>query len=160
MKVNFILDPCSIPEIYDLCKERGNPMIVHISYITRTYAYYMHRAKMISLGRWPAVSGRKKMPMNHTKLAQSVSLNKQFTNNSYVAGTPDTSQIMTTCTSTTVHYQYQHSLGTTATNAAICPKLFNFTASAAAGEHLCGAEAEQGTNCVTRGNISTCGEPL
>ena len=34
-------------------------MINHVFYLTRTFAYYMHRAKMISLGRWPGDPGRK-----------------------------------------------------------------------------------------------------
>ena len=31
----------------------GLKSLLHVYYLTRTFVYHMHRAKMISLGRWP-----------------------------------------------------------------------------------------------------------
>ena len=40
-------------ELYDF------PIIEHVLYLTRTYAYYIHREKIIMLGRWPGDHGRR-----------------------------------------------------------------------------------------------------
>ena len=66
---------------------------------------------------------------------------------------------MTSLTSGTTVHQYQHPNTSNTTNAAICRQLCsNITASAAAGDHLCSDEAEQDTDCVTRGIVSPCRE--
>ena len=58
-QTQFIVDPCQFPPIQELWNSLGQDMIDHVYYLTRTFAYYMHRAKMISLGRWPGDPGRK-----------------------------------------------------------------------------------------------------
>ena len=62
VQTQFLLDPCHIPAVSDLCITMGPDMLSHVYYLTRTYAYYMHRAKMLSLGRWPGDPGRKPKP--------------------------------------------------------------------------------------------------
>ena len=63
----FILDPCLVPAILALCNQHGKELFDHVFYLTRTFAYYMHRAKMISLGRWPGDPGRKPKLITHQK---------------------------------------------------------------------------------------------
>ena len=62
----------------------GLDMLSHVYYLARTFAYYMHRAKMISLGRWPGDPGRK--PKSLTK--NNEYLNDK-NNNSFIAGPAD-----------------------------------------------------------------------
>ena len=47
----FILDPSQFPAILAMWSNLGRDIINHIYYLTRTFAYYMHREKMILLGR-------------------------------------------------------------------------------------------------------------
>ena len=56
-QTQFIVDPCQFPPIQELWNSLGQDMIDHVYYLTRTFAYYMHRAKMISLCRWPCDPG-------------------------------------------------------------------------------------------------------
>ena len=46
-QVQFILDPCVFPEVIQLGQIFGQAIILHILYLTRTYAYYMHRQRLI-----------------------------------------------------------------------------------------------------------------
>ena len=55
----FVLDPCQIASVLDLCNAMGQEAFLHVYYLARTFAYYMHREKMITLGRWPGDPGRK-----------------------------------------------------------------------------------------------------
>ena len=55
----FILDPSQFPAILAMWSTLGQDIINHIYYLTRTFAYYMHREKLILLGRWPGDPGRK-----------------------------------------------------------------------------------------------------
>ena len=76
-QTQFILDPCLVPAILALCNKHGKELFDHVYYITRTFAYYMHRAKMISLGRWPGDPGRKPKPVTHQKIKpRNLKLNK------------------------------------------------------------------------------------
>ena len=67
-QTQFILDPCLLPAILALCIQHGKELFDHVYYLTRTFAYYMHRAKMISLGRWPGDPGRKPKLITHQKI--------------------------------------------------------------------------------------------
>ena len=95
-QAQFILDPCLVPSILALCNQYGKELFDHVYYITRTYAYYMHRAKMISLGRWPGDPGRKPKIITNQK-SKPRSLTLQNISNPYldhlihfsVAGTTD-----------------------------------------------------------------------
>jgi hypothetical protein len=44
-QTHFILDPCLVPAILALCNQHGKELFDHVFYLTRTFAYYMHRAK-------------------------------------------------------------------------------------------------------------------
>ena len=95
-QTQFILDPCLVPAILALCNQHGKELFDHVYYLTRTFAYYMHRAKMISLGRWPGDPGRKPKLITHQKKHPKNLIMKnicnQFPNNLTdfsVAGTTD-----------------------------------------------------------------------
>ena len=81
-QTQFILDPQMDPATHDLCKDGklGQEMLRHVYYLTRTFAYYMHRAKMISLGRWPGDPGRKQKAMSK-KLTVSITSGQLILNN-------------------------------------------------------------------------------
>ena len=94
-------------------------MIMHIFYLTRTFAYYMHRAKMLSLGKWPGDPGRKTKQLLVKKPAQIRKSNHYDKNNSnqFVSGASASSQTLGTkppddplpSKSTTLQKsQYQH----------------------------------------------------
>ena len=59
VQVQFILDPTVFDGIKMLIELYDFPIIEHVLYLTRTYAYYIHREKMIMLGRWPGNHGRR-----------------------------------------------------------------------------------------------------
>ena len=63
----FILDPCQFSAILAMMNTLGLDIINHIFYLTRTFAYYMHREKMLLLGRWPGDPGRKPKPISKLK---------------------------------------------------------------------------------------------
>ena len=52
-QVKFILDPCGSPPVLKVWGLLTWDHIWHLLYLARTFAYYIHRAKMISLGRLP-----------------------------------------------------------------------------------------------------------
>ena len=60
VKMCFVLDPSLIPAVNVLCATHGITVLTHVYYLARTFAYYMHRAKLISLGRWPGDHGKKR----------------------------------------------------------------------------------------------------
>ena len=53
VKMAFILDCTAVPEIISLCQSHGEAVTDTALYITRTYAYSIHRKKLILTGRWP-----------------------------------------------------------------------------------------------------------
>ena len=63
IQVQFILDPTVFDGISMLVECHGLPILLHVLYLTRTYAYYMNREKLIQLGRWPGDFGRKQKPV-------------------------------------------------------------------------------------------------
>ena len=71
-------------------------MIMLIFYLTRTFVYYMHRAKMLSLGKWPGAPGRKTKQLLVKKSAQIRNSNHCDKNNSnqFVSGPSATSQTL------------------------------------------------------------------
>ena len=86
-QTQFILDPCLVPAILALCNQHGKELFDHVYYLTRTYAYYMHRAKMISLGRWPGDPGRKAKVTTLLKKQPKNLLIKNICNQSLVSAT-------------------------------------------------------------------------
>ena len=53
MKMAFILDPLSMPELAELCKHYGDIIFDTVAYMGRTYVYGLHRKKLILMGKWP-----------------------------------------------------------------------------------------------------------
>ena len=53
VRLKFILDPTSMPEIINLYQNLGTDILNTVFYMTRTYAYCIHRKKQILIGRWP-----------------------------------------------------------------------------------------------------------
>ena len=52
-QVKFILDSTACPEVITLVQMYGQPILNMVLYLTRIWAYSIHRQKMILLGRWP-----------------------------------------------------------------------------------------------------------
>ena len=67
VQVQFILDPTLFDGINMLVEIYGLPILEHVLYLTRTYAYYIHREKLIMLGRWPGDHGRRQQPSSPDK---------------------------------------------------------------------------------------------
>ena len=59
VQVQFILDPTVFDGITMLTEIYGYPFLSHVHYLTRTYAYYLHRQRLIVLDKWPGDFGRK-----------------------------------------------------------------------------------------------------
>ena len=114
----FVLDPSQFPAILAIWKSLGQNIMNHTYYLTRTFAYYMHREKMLSLGRWPGDPGRKAKLVTKIRKVQTTILNShdQITHFS-VAGTTDDrgqptlvlSHNSMTTLSTATHTQTTHS---------------------------------------------------
>ena len=49
----FILDPTSMPDIVGLYQKHGMAVLDIVFYMTRTYAYGLHRKQLILRGKWP-----------------------------------------------------------------------------------------------------------
>ena len=95
VQVQFILDPTIFDGVKMLVELYGMPVLSHMMYLTRTYAYYMHREKLILHGRWPGDFGRKQRKLSAIKTLKTSML---ITNNSLVTG-PD----MTSPSTRTAH---------------------------------------------------------
>lgn len=80
-KVKFVLNPSTNPEMIVLVQLYGEPLLRHVMYLTRTFAFSMHRKKLILTGRWP-YSGRKEQQRNNQN---SINI-KPVTNTSNFAG--------------------------------------------------------------------------
>ena len=64
IQTQFVLDPGVFPDVIILGQTYGRPFLDHIFYLTRTYAFYLHRQRLIKLGRWPPGSGPAKKKSN------------------------------------------------------------------------------------------------
>ena len=56
MRMIFILDPTSMPEIISLHNMHGKVVFDMVLYMARTYVYGLHRKKLILAGKWPYAS--------------------------------------------------------------------------------------------------------
>ena len=80
VQVQFILDPCSSPQVLVVWGLLTQEHLLHLLYLVRTFAYYMHRAKMIALGRWPGDPGRKqKLPSENVVMTAKQDINFSVT---------------------------------------------------------------------------------
>ena len=74
--VRFILDSTSHPEIISLSQMFGQEINLRVMYLTRTWAFSVHKHKMKLLGRWPDSTATKRGRFNTSGI------------NSHVSGTP------------------------------------------------------------------------
>ena len=138
-QTQFLLDPCHIPSVSDLCISLGPDLLSHVYYLTRTFAYYMHRAKMLSLGRWPGDPGRKPklLAKNGVMPGKIVVFSNEKNNNSHVLGPVDGSSHDAVSVSTHALVQYYQHMNIAAT-ASISDLP---TTISTHGAHLCGIPA-------------------
>ena len=54
--VQFLLYPCSFPDIIALGQQHGQEIIDHVNYLTRTYVYYMHKIKQKIISKYQTSS--------------------------------------------------------------------------------------------------------
>ena len=73
VQVQFILDPCTTEEIVQMWEAYGQPLLEHVFYLCRAYAYYIHRQKLILLGRWPGPTKTVKHYPNNASNSFSIS---------------------------------------------------------------------------------------
>ena len=66
-QVQFILDPTVFPDMISLVQENGRSVLDHALYLTRTFAFYLHKQSLILLGRWPNLNNDKPTRTNTTK---------------------------------------------------------------------------------------------
>ena len=69
-KLKFILDPSSLPDIVKLGQIYGPTVLDIVLYMTRTYAYGLHREKLILIGRWPFATNSQ----NYRKIGNETNL--------------------------------------------------------------------------------------
>ena len=60
LQVKFILDSTSFPELIRLRQAFGQEIELRVLYLTRTWAFAIHRGKLKLLGRWPECPKQKK----------------------------------------------------------------------------------------------------
>ena len=53
IQTKFILDSSSFPEVISLRQTFGNEILERIMYLTRTWAFTIHKHRLQKLGRWP-----------------------------------------------------------------------------------------------------------
>ena len=63
-QVKFLLDSVSFPEIINLTQTIGQEILDVVMYLTRTWAFAVHRQKLKLLGRWPEGVKSKNTPAN------------------------------------------------------------------------------------------------
>ena len=51
-QAQFILEPLAFPQIFSMYQFHGQHFLNHPSYLTRTFAFYIHREKQILVGKW------------------------------------------------------------------------------------------------------------
>ena len=67
-QVRFILDSTSFPEVILLSQTIGQDIVDTVMYLTRTWAFTIHRQNLKMLGRWPEGRTEKKASHHHDPL--------------------------------------------------------------------------------------------
>ena len=81
LQVKFILDSTSFPELIRLRQAYGQEIEHRVLYLTRTWAFAIHRAKLKLLGRWPEYQTKKKSaPPKHQNTSPHSPESKGLTN--------------------------------------------------------------------------------
>ena len=148
-QTQFLLDPCHIPAVRDLCVNGGPGMLDHVFYLARTFVYYMHRSKMILLGRWPGDPGRKQRNLAKGIIASDfknpTNTNCLFitsTNNSIIGPIDEPVPTLVPVTSNATDTQYRHMDNA---DAALCVTIpvSNSPVNCTANTLLCGAKRKR-----------------
>ena len=84
VQVQFILEPMAFPYIVSLFQLYGHPIIQHVFYLTRTFAFYIHRENQILLEIWPG-----KIKSRTVKKQANTNKKSNLTNKSYFPGISD-----------------------------------------------------------------------
>ena len=86
IQLQFILDPATFPDIISLSQQFGPKIIEQVFYLVRTFAFYIHKQKLIILGRWPGISD--KIPCIKSPKFHPVSHINDSTNMILIPGVP------------------------------------------------------------------------
>ena len=79
-QAKFILDSTASPDVIKLVQMQGQPILDIVLYLTRTWAYSVHRKKMILTGKWPAkVSPKPAHVSDYPILPVNITLTDQHT---------------------------------------------------------------------------------
>ena len=81
-QVRFILDSTAFPEVINLVQTLGQEIEDTVMYLTRTWAFTIHRQKLKMLGRWPEGRTEKKASNHHDPLTLTNNTNHDFNNTS------------------------------------------------------------------------------
>ena len=68
-KLQFLLDPSAFQDILEIIKIFGHPVLDLISYLNRTFVYYLYRQKQLLVGWWKSDNtgkNRPKKPSRHS----------------------------------------------------------------------------------------------
>ena len=65
-QAKFILDSCTNPDVISLCQTYGHFVTELVLYLTRTWAYYIHREKKILTGKCPELNSNRTKSDNYT----------------------------------------------------------------------------------------------
>ena len=78
VQVRFILDSTAYPELIQLVQAYGQEIQDRVLYLTRTWAFAMHKHKLKLLGRWPE---HQMHNMNKDPLTADNETNNDYANN-------------------------------------------------------------------------------
>ena len=86
IQTKFILDSTSFPEIVSLRQALGNEIQDRVLYLTRTWAYAIHRQKLQQLGRWPGSKQDKNSSRTYKGPPNPITLTQPQSNGFLIAG--------------------------------------------------------------------------
>ena len=87
--VQFVLDPGVHPEVIRVVQQFGQQVMDHIMYLTRTFTFYLHKERLILLGRWPGMTNTSSVPSNQTPTlidSRDIGSSVQISNHLSVSG--------------------------------------------------------------------------
>ena len=127
IQVKFILDSTAWPQIIQLVQTFGQEIQDRVLYLTRTWAFAMHKHKLKLLGRWPEHQKAKRItskdqptpkndiPSNFTNISEPNNMTSNIDLISAVTTLPHSSTTLppTSTTSALTGSEYQHTFSTT-----------------------------------------------
>ena len=91
VQTQFIIEPMAFPSIVSLLQFHGQPLMNQLMYLTRTYAFYIHREKKRILGLWPENATKKK----NANIKNQISSKTVQTNDFIFTGVPSADRALT-----------------------------------------------------------------